>query len=623
MGWIALAILGLIGVTFIFVGGANFAFVGSNYAAKVDGKDIALGQFEAAYRDQLQENPQLATLPDNLRLQLRSNILEQLIRQRVIDNYISDAGYQMPDQFITDMIQRAPEFQVDGKFNLEQYRTVLLQAGYEPTEFERAQRTSMRRDQLQRAIRGSAIMSPAEYRRYLNLAAEQRLVRMATISQSATAETIEVTDEEIAAWYEANADRYELPETADVEYVEIQRSDVAASVSVSESDLAEYYEFNKDRYQQDEQRQARHILVLFNDDEEAAEAKANELLARINAGESFEDVARENSDDGGTAEQGGDLGVLTRTQLPGELGGAIFSMEEGAVAGPVETEFGFHIVRLDEIFERGPLPLDQVRGELMTELQGQQAENLFLDLERQMSDALFDASDIRALAETVGFEVQTAAGFTRNGGEPLGNDPAVINAVFSDEVLTGGRMSDIVEIGGDRAAVFAVTAYNPATRQPLEDVRDRVIAELKAQRAEDLMAAKADEFVAAVRAGTDFAEAAEAVGAIGGEEPVLMSRNADDLDQLIGVAVFTAVKPTQEKPTVGSARNNAGGFTVYSIEAVIPGRPEVIPLEQRDAGKLQLADESGIGDFSAFIQALRDNAEVIINEDALAAQDLL
>ena len=90
-----------------------------------------------------------------------------------------------------------------------------------------------------------------------------------------------------------------------------------------------------------------------------------------------------------------------------------------------------------------------------------------------------------------------------------------------------------------------------------------------------------------------------------------------------GVAVFTAVKPTQEKPTVGSARNNAGGFTVYSIEAVIPGRPEVIPLEQRDAGKLQLADESGIGDFSAFIQALRDNAEVIINEDALAAQDLL
>ena len=280
-------------------------------------------------------------------------------------------------------------------------------------------------------------------------------------------------------------------------------------------------------------------------------------------------------------------------------------------------------MRLDEIFERGPLPLDQVRGELMTELQGQQAENLFLDLERQMSDALFDAPDIRALAETVGFEVQTAAGFTRNGGEPLGNDPAVINAVFSDEVLTGGRMSDIVEIGGDRAAVFAVTAYNPATRQPLEDVRDRVIAELKAQRAEDLMAAKADEFVAAVRAGTDFAEAAEAVGAIGGEEPVLMSRNADDLDQLIGVAVFTAVKPTQEKPTVGSARNNAGGFTVYSIEAVIPGRPEVIPLEQRDAGKLQLADESGIGDFSAFIQALRDNAEVIINEDALAAQDLL
>jgi peptidyl-prolyl cis-trans isomerase D len=128
--------------------------------------------------------------------------------------------------------------------------------------------------------------------------------------------------------------------------------------------------------------------------------------------------------------------------------------------------------------------------------------------------------------------------------------------------------------------------------------------------------------LAALAGGTDFAEAAAAIGATAGE-PVLMSRNAPDADQFINVAVFTAAKPSQDKPTTGSTRNGVGGYTVYSVESVIPGRPEALPVEQRDQGKLQLTDQAGIGDFVAFVQVLRENAEVIINEDALAAPDLL
>ncbi|MCP5090978.1 MAG: hypothetical protein GY949_08670 [Gammaproteobacteria bacterium] len=620
-GWIAISILAVIGFSFIFVG-LNYSFIGQSYAAKVDGVNIGLGQFENAYREQLQSNPQLAQLPEGFRQQLRSNILEQLIQQRVIDNYLDEAGYQISNEQVTAMIQQAPDFQVDGKFDIETYRTLLAQAGYEPAQFEEAQRVSLRRDQLQRAIRGSALVSPAEYRRYLNLAAEQRVVTLATIDAAAVANEVVVTDEMIVAHYDDNPTLYQLPETADVEYVEILRSDVAETVSVSEQELEEYYDLNKDRYLQDEQRQARHILILFGDDEDAAEEQARALLARLQAGEPFEDLARDNSQDGGTASQGGDLGVLTRTQLPGELGSSIFSMDEGAIDGLIKTDFGFHIVRLDRIFERGPLPMDQVRGELTTELREQQAESLFRDLERKLSDALFDATDIRSLAATVSAEVKAVTGFTRLGGEPFGTNQAAIDAIFDGPMLAGGLLSEIVELDANRSVVFEVTNHVEATRQPLEDIREEISEALKSEQAESLMDAKAEQMLAALAAGEEFATAAETIGASTASSTV-MTRNAEDVDQSISVAVFTALKPSQDKPTTGKTRNAEGGFTVYSLDAVISGRPEAIPQADRDAGKMQLADQSGVGDFVAFVQALRENAEVAINDDALAAQDLL
>jgi peptidyl-prolyl cis-trans isomerase D len=279
-------------------------------------------------------------------------------------------------------------------------------------------------------------------------------------------------------------------------------------------------------------------------------------------------------------------------------------------------------VRLDKIVVPGPLPLEQVRAELTIELQEQDAESLYLDLERKLSDAQFDATDLRSLSDAVGIEIQAVAGFTRQGAEPLGSDLAIIDAVFDETVLSGEQMSQIIEIDANRSAVFAVANHYPATRQPLDDVRDQVAESLKAQQAEEIMAAKADEMIAALADGTEFTAAAEAIGATA-VEPVLMSRTAEGADQFISVAVFTAVKPAQDAPTIGSTRNSLGGYTVYSLDAVIPGRPEALPVAQRDAGKQQLTDQSGVGDFVAFVQALREDAEIIINQDVLAAQDLL
>jgi len=620
-GKIALVVLGTIALSFVFVGGANFTTIGSSYAAKVDGIDISVGQFEAAYRDQVQANPQIAALPDEYRLQLRSNILEQLIQQRVIDNYLDEAGLIITDKQLTDIVHQFPEFQVDGRFDRDAYEAVLTGAGMTPAQFEASQKLNLRRSQLQRAIRGSSIVPPSNYRRFLNLAFENRVVTTAQISPDSVADEIDVSDEMVDAFYEENPTMFNLPETADVEYVEIRRDEVAADVSVTEEDLAEYYDLNKDRYLQDEQRQARHILILFDDDEAGAEAVSNEIITRVRSGETFEALAAQYSKDGSTSGNGGDLGALPRSQLPDALGDAVFSMQEGVVEGPIRGEFGFHIARLDKIMESGPLPYEQVRASLLTELQDEKAEGLFLALERKLSDALFDATDIRALADAIDGEVQSVAGFARDSAEPFAGSQIAVDAVYDPTVLSGAALSEVIELDINRTVVFSVSKHNEASRDTLENVRDQVVATLTDNQSEFLMASRAQQMLDGVRAGEEFAAAAASVGAEASASSIV-TRNAEDADQSLAVAIFTALKPTQGTPTLGSTRNDAGGYTVYSLEAVIPGRPESIPLADRDAGKDQLVDQYGVGDFVAFVQALRSNAEVIISEDALAAQDL-
>lgn len=620
-GWVAAAILGLIAVTFVFVGGTNFVIMGSSYAAKVNGSDISLAQFDTAYRQQMNQNPNWIQLPAEFRAQIRQRILDILIRERLVELYLTEAGYRIGDEQLTAAIQRIPDFQSEGRFDIDTYRDVLLQNGYDPARFEVAQRRAMREDQLQRAIGATAIVTPAQYRRYLNLVAEQRLVSLATFDVENVAAEIEVTDEQVEAFYAENDQMFLTPESVDLEFVELRRDAVAAGIEVGEEELQQYYEDSRSRFLQDEQRQARHILVPFGSDEAGAETQARELLSRIQGGESFEDLAREHSADGGTSAQGGDLGVLTRSQMPDELGAAVFSMDEGEVEGPVRTDFGFHIVRLDRILERGPLPLDQVRGELLTELRQRAAEDAYLERERALSDALFDNDSMQSIAAAAGLELQMAAGFTREGGEPFGSNQAVIDAVFEPGVYEDGLISEVIELDANRAAVLKVTEKRAASRRPLEEVREDIATTIRNQEASGIVFRRAGELLQALDGGAEFAAAAEAVGAVLAG-PQLISRQEQEIDQSVVFQIFMADKPAQGAPVRGQVARPGGGYTVYQLDAVLPGRPESIPLAERDAGKLQLAQQSGAADYVAFVQSLYDNADIDINPDVLAASDL-
>lgn len=621
-GGIAIGILALIGVPFLFFGIGDYSFLGQNFAASVDGSEIGINQFEQAYRDQIDNNPALAQLPDEFRLQLRQGVLDSLIRDRLIELHVIDKGYRISDTQLGKLIQSIPEFQVDGQFDMATAEQLLFENGMTVPQFRASQRRAMQLDQLRRAIGATSLVTPADYRRYLNLIAEQRLVTLATFDLGTTKENVEVTDEDITAFYAENDTMYLTDESVDIEMVEVRREAVAEAIEISEEALQRYYEDEQSRYLQDEQRQARHILIPMDDDEDAAAELARSIAERAKAGEPFEDLAKTYSKDGMTASAGGDLGALTRTQLPGELGGAIFSMEEGDVEGPIESDFGFHIVRLDDILEQGPLPLDQVRGDLLSELRDIEAEGRFRDLENRMSDAVFDAENLQVIADATGLEIQTAEGITRAGGDPIGANQAAIDAIFDEAVLVDGDISDIVELDANRSAVFRVTNHHEASRQPLEDVREQIVETLKTRRAQTIVFDQAESFMAALDAGQDFGMAAEAAGGTV-SAPTLLDRQQQDVDQAVLEQVFQAKKPSVDSPVRQRVMNSNGGYTVFSLEAVLAGRPESIPLADRDAGKLQLAQQGGVSDYLAFIQALYDNADIVISEDALAAQDLL
>ncbi len=621
-GLFAVILLGMLGISFVFFGIGNFNFLNAGYAAKVDGVEISLFQLENAYQNRLLQQEDYTSLSPEMLQLLRRNTLETLIRDIAVDVHVADNGYRVGDEQIARAIQEEPQFQADGVFNRELYYAWLDQMVIDARVFEAQQRRAYRTSQLQRGIAATAFVTPAEYRRYLNLVAEQRIVSLATFDIATLADTIVVRDEDVQAYYDARPNEFRAPESVDFDYVELQQDTLAAEIEIDADTLQQYYEDNSSRFLQDEQRQARHILILFGDDEAAAEEEASTLTIRAQAGEPFEDLARQYSDDGGSAQQGGDLGTFVQSQMPGALGDAIFSTDPGQIVGPVRTEFGFHVVKVDAIVEGGPLPLDQVRGELLQELREQSVEQRFLDLERRLADAVFDAQTMQEIADSVGLEVLTVSEFTRSGGEPFGANQTVIDAVYDPLVLEDRQISDLIEVSAGRSIMVKVTAYYEEARRPLEEVRDTIVFAMQSERALNIIDDRARRLREALEEGQDFEQVAFQLEAAF-QPDVTVERVQDDMDPAVLDAVFRAKKPLPGNARLGSTVTTIGDYVVFMVKAVIPGRPENIDLAERDQRKELLESAAGARDLNAYVNELVRTSDVERSESATATPDFL
>ena len=620
-GRFALVILALICLPFLFFGVPS-DFIATEEVASVNGNPISQPFFENAYRNQLlRYDAEGIEMPEEARTFVRENVLNTIINDILIELFIIEEGVHVSDEFVARIIQSAPEFIVDGKFSKELYYAWLNERVIEPSMFEENQRLNIRKSQLERAIRATSFVTPSEYRRYLNLIGEQRQVTIAEIDLAVLAEPIELKDEDIKEYYALRSEEFMEPESIDFDFIEISRDNSNERIEISEDELRLYYQDSGQRFAQDERRQARHILVLFGDDEAASETKAREVVKRLQQGEDYIDLVLEYSDDEGTKQQGGDLGMLAKSQLPGALGEAIFSMQLGEISDLVRTGFGFHIINLIDMESDGMVPFNLVRNEIESELRAQKVSDNFILVERALSDALFDAEDINALADDLGFSINRVEQYTELGGEPFGTNQIVIDAVFDAQRTNDREISDIIEVDTDRSIVFQIYNFNKSKVKSLDEVYDEITNDMKLASAEVLASNIATRLETSMRNKQSIEDIVAELSSVSMRN-VTINRVTEDIDFMIQASVFGTKKPEDGQARIGTVIMQNSNYAVYSINSNAYGIPEMIPQEERDEARNRLNQQAGMSDYSAFVAELNRLADISKNQELITSSSM-
>jgi peptidyl-prolyl cis-trans isomerase D len=615
--WIVIVILAFIAFSFIFFG-IDFTGTTTTFAARVNGDTISLEEFDRVLQAQQNQYQQLyrIELTDDLRREIRANVIENLVRGRVLEQRVDAAGYRASDDRVRESIQSSADFRVGDRFSADVYRTRLATAGISPAQYEEEERTRLALQDLQDGILNSTFLTPAEFRAYIALERQRRRLGYATFSVEAFTNGIEISDADIEAHYADNGSRYMTDETVDIEYVEVSQPEIAANLTVSDEDLNAYYASEREAFETEEERSVRHILITESD-EAAANAIAEEVLARLNAGESFEDLAREYSDDPGTRDQGGDLGRISRGMLVGPFEDAAFSMAEGEVRGPIRTSFGLHIIRVDAIYSGAVESFESVREDLLSRMRTERSEDLFYEQANALGDrAYYGDGDLATVAAELMLPLVSLNGFSRAGNPQLFADNiAVVQAAYSDEVL-GGRNSNLIELGEGHVMVLRVTAHHEPTQRPLDEVREDIRAELVAGLGSDRALEAADGFRSAAATAEDLAALATEHGGTW-TDPAWIERDDASVPLEVVSRAFALAPPAAGTPTWESAGLANGDEAVFALYEVVAGAAEDIPRETRDEQQKQLGQQAAVYELAGYAAAIRNAARVRVPQEVL------
>jgi peptidyl-prolyl cis-trans isomerase D len=619
--WVVVIVLGLIAFSFIFWG-VDFGLTGvTTFAARVNGEEIPLTDFdrELSARQSQYQTITRSELSDDMRRELRRAVVDDLVRNEALKQRVDEQGYRVSDERLLASIREIAQFQVAGEFSLDVYRGQLANAGLTPAGFEALQRESLELNDLTNGIGDSTFLTPAEFRRYIELYNQRRELAYALFETDAFSAGVTIDEAAIAARYENNQASYQTTETVDLEYIELALADIAATVELTEEDLRAAYEEELERFQTTEERRARHILIeVADDNEDAARAAAEAAATRVKNGEDFAAVAAEVSADAGTKAQGGDLGWITRGMLVGPFEDALFALQVGEVSEVVRTEFGFHIIRLDELRAGEVQPFEAVREELASETSTRRAETQFFDRANELADAAFEAYDeLASVATSMNLPVKTLMAFPRTGDAIAfgDNSAAVVQAAFAEGVVDGGRNSELVELGEDRVLVLRVTEHHVPTTRPLDEVRDQVREELTRERAQELAEDAAQAFLAAIEQGADPAERASVDGGMW-NPPAWVTRTDANVPTEVLSAAFAMPKGSGAPQREIIALAN-GGQAVIVLTGVEAGEPTSMEQAERDQRQQQLADQAARAELTGYVENVRDSATVRIPDDIL------
>lgn len=601
-GWIAKTIIGVIVVLLALTGfDAIFNSAGNdNSAAEVNGEKISRYDLDQAVNMQRRQLAQqlggdfdASLLDDKL---LRDAALSSLVERTLLLQGAQKNGFDFSTQALDQLILQTPEFQVDGVFNAARFDQVIQQMGYSRLQFRDLLKQEMLIGQLRAGISGTGFVTEQQVDNFARLEMQTR--DFSSLIVSADSSAVTPTDDEVRKFYDANVERFRSPEQVVLEYVELNKEAFFDQVEVSDEALQELYQ--KQIANLSEQRRAAHILIEGNDPK--AKSTLEEISKRLQAGEDFAALAKEFSQDPGSASEGGDLGFAGRDVYDPAFEEALYALQEGQVSAPVQTEFGWHLIKLLGVQSPEIPSFDSMKPELVRELKAQQVEQRFVEASKQLEDSAFEASDLAQPAQELGLTVQTTPAFPREGGEGIAANRQVIQAAFSDEVLVDGANSSVIELDPNTTVVVRVKQHLEAKALELDQVRDTIVQQLQRSKAAEKARSEGEELLTKLRDGQVVERQWQVVEAA--------TRNQEGVQPAVLQAVFRMPKPVaKDQPTYAGMSLANGDFVVLRLNGV--NEPEqALSDAERDNYRRFLASRVGQQDFVAYRQKLQEKAEI-------------
>ncbi len=620
--WLAIVLLGALALVFAAWGAygiVNINLNGADFAAKVGAEKVPIEEVRADWmREQSRWQQQFGgEIPAEMKSNVQNALLENKVRDLALTQHARDLGYRVNDAQIQEAIRNQAAFQIDGKYSPQAAKARLAQAGISLVTFTAKTREELERMQVQMPMQASDFLTARESERLRALTNEQREVRYALLTPAKFQGTSGVDEAVVAAYYASHHAQYMTLESVKLEYGELRLDQLAAQMTVAENELRDSYAKAKDRYQVPEKRRASHILIQIpagKDGDATARKKAEDILTEARSGKDFAALAKQYSQDVGSASKGGDLGWGERSNFIG-LSDALFSAPVGEIRGPVKTQFGYHIIRVDEIQQGKTQTFEQARGEIEAQVRRDKAADRFGDRQEHLQRRLEQpGADFDAVAKEFQLQTGQVAQFLRSvGGAPLGTSKELQEVVFSSAVLDEGHIGGPVLLGEDRIVIVKDLEHHKAAPKPVDEVHEVIMAAILKERGNEAAVKAAGEAHDKLVGGASFDQVLHELG-VTAEPAHFVGRADPSVPAPIREAVFRAPKP-DGKPVFRAVQLAEGGAALFAVTS-LRTRGDVTDAKADAEAAQKALNRQAEGDVEAYMGEVRRKADVKKNPKA-------
>ena len=583
-GWIAYLIVGFITIPFLFWGIQSYLGVGGKVnVATVNGSEIPVQQFQRALQQQQRQMREMfgGKVPPELTegMAMKQSVLANMIQHAVLRQVTKENGWRVSDLAVVEAIRSTPQFQVNGQFSKQRYEQLLQTQRLSKPAYEAIVRENLQQGQLREVVDSTGSLPIADQRKFLQLQGQKRAIDYLVLDRHRFDNEVTVDDAQIEEYYKKHSNRFLTPEQVQLEYLILDRNELAKAVTVDDAEVKATYDRDRQLYRTPEMRQASHILIKLaetasEEEKKAAAQKAQAAHKEASSGADFAELAKKYSDDILTRDKGGNLGKLSRGDMPREFEDVLFSLKEGEISEPVKTAKGYEIIRLDKIEGGEQKPFDAVREQIANDLRMETVDRQFADLSDRLVTLTYENPESLAVAaDDLGLEIKETDWFTRKGGKGIAGNPKVLAAAFSSEVLQDQQNSDLIELDDGSVAVVRIKEHKAAAPRPLEQVKAEIDKILRNEK----LAARAREMgestLKKLENGVPLATLAQELG-VPVKTAEVTRKSAGVAPELLRAA-FTMPAVDGDKPSFRGVPMRDGNYALVVLKKVtVPEIPD-------------------------------------------------